>query len=107
MMLQLAEAKEQKAQSSDSFSLTSQRPDPFLSVARRQLGQQKCGRRNIQEMPKPLVTEASDLKMTICLDKCHLMYVPFTSEAQDSGSQDKLIYTVDVMKLLAKAKLRT
>ena len=61
--------------------------------------------RNIQEMPKPLLTEASDLKMTICLDKCHSMYVSFTSEAQDSDSLDKLIYTVDVMKLLAKAKL--
>lgn len=35
------------------------------------------------------------------------MYVSYTREAQDSGSQDKVIYTVDVVKLLAKAKLRT
>ena len=35
------------------------------------------------------------------------MYVPFTREEQESDSLDKLIYTVDVMKLLAKAKLWT
>ena len=109
MILQLAEfeAKEKEAQSSDGSPLTSQRPDPFFSMARQQLGQPKCGMKNMQEMSKPLVTEASDLKMTICLDKCHSTYVPYTGEAQDSGSQDKLIYTVDVVKLLAKAKLRT
>ena len=109
MILQLAEleAREHEAQSSDGSPPTSQRPDPFFSLARQQLGQPMCGMKNVQEMSKSLVTEASDLKMTICLDKCHSMYVPYTREAQDSGSQDKVIYTVDVVKLLAKAKLRT
>ena len=103
----MRQGREHEAQISDGSSLTSQRPDPFFSVARRQLSQPKCGMRNIQEMSNPFVTEATDLKMTIklCLDKCHSMYVPFTREAQDSDSQEKLIYTVDVMKLLAKAKL--
>lgn len=109
MILQLAEleTREHEAQSSDGSPATSRRPDPFFSLARQQLGQLKCGMKNIQEMSKPLLTEASDLKMTICLDKCHSMYVPYTRKAQDSGSQDKVIYTVDVVKLLAKVTLRT